>query len=255
MDDLQSRSTERFAAKREAILDAAARVFNAKGIRGGTLSDVAASVGLATNSVTYYYRRHEELATACLLRSIEALNRTIDLASAHHTIAERVNALFADHLSILASIQRGQHAELITFADARAIGAPHSETISSAYNAASKRVRQLLIGEQTANLSKDELSARNYLLISQVSWMRLWTPVYDAAEYDNIAQRMSDLTLRGLHMPAAHWGTSQPEAAFWHAYKDMPEIADPFLCAAAALVNQHGFQGALRSTALQLTSI
>ena len=65
------RQTRRFEQKREAILDAAAALFNEKGVRGATLQDVAQSVGLMTNSITYYYRKKEDLATACLLRTIE----------------------------------------------------------------------------------------------------------------------------------------------------------------------------------------
>ena len=56
--------TERFDDKREAILDGAARLFNQHGIKGGLLSDLARRVGLATNSLTYYYRKKEDLATA-----------------------------------------------------------------------------------------------------------------------------------------------------------------------------------------------
>ena len=73
--------TARFRDKRELILDAAARLFNAQGVKGGMLSEVAADVGLATNSLTYYYRRKEDLAAACLLKSIEAMGSTADAAS------------------------------------------------------------------------------------------------------------------------------------------------------------------------------
>ncbi len=45
--------TRRNEAKREAILDAAARLFNQQGLKGATLSDVARGFGLGTNSVTY----------------------------------------------------------------------------------------------------------------------------------------------------------------------------------------------------------
>ncbi|MGG2362072.1 TetR/AcrR family transcriptional regulator, partial [Salmonella enterica] len=62
--------TRRYNQKRDAILDAAAVLFNQKGLKGTTLAAVADSVGLMTNSVTYYYRKKEELATAGLLRSI-----------------------------------------------------------------------------------------------------------------------------------------------------------------------------------------
>ena len=69
--------TRRFADKREAILDGAARLFNERGVRGGLLSDVAQQVGLATNSLTYYYRKKEDLVVACLMRSIGALDGVI----------------------------------------------------------------------------------------------------------------------------------------------------------------------------------
>src|SRR4028119_1238335 len=74
------RQTKRYEQKRQAILDAAVRLFNQKGLKGTTLADVAQSVGLITNSVTYYYRKKEELATACLVRSIEVLEELIAAA-------------------------------------------------------------------------------------------------------------------------------------------------------------------------------
>ena len=59
------RQTKRFEQKRGAILDAAAKRFNERGIRGTSLADVSSGVGLMTNSITYYYRRKEDLAAAC----------------------------------------------------------------------------------------------------------------------------------------------------------------------------------------------
>jgi len=70
----QSLPTARYHEKREALLDAAARLFNTQGVKGATLTSIAASVGLVTNSVTYYYRKKEDLAQACFLRSIAALD-------------------------------------------------------------------------------------------------------------------------------------------------------------------------------------
>ena len=49
-----AKSTDRFERKREAILDAATRILNRKGIKGLTLGDTAAAVDLSTTSVTYY---------------------------------------------------------------------------------------------------------------------------------------------------------------------------------------------------------
>ena len=67
-------STPRYQEKREGVLNAAAVLFNQRGVKDATLSDIAASVGLVTNSVPYYYRKKEDLATACFLRTIDAFN-------------------------------------------------------------------------------------------------------------------------------------------------------------------------------------
>ena len=67
-------ATARYAAKKEAILGAATTILNRQGVKGMTLADVAAEVGLITTSVTYYYRRKEDLAAACFIRGIDIFN-------------------------------------------------------------------------------------------------------------------------------------------------------------------------------------
>ena len=67
MDDCRvaTPATERYAKKKEAILAAATAILNRQGVKGMTLADVAAKVGLITTSVTYYYRKKDDLAAAC----------------------------------------------------------------------------------------------------------------------------------------------------------------------------------------------
>jgi AcrR family transcriptional regulator len=74
--------TRRFSRKNEAVLDAAAALVNTRGLKGVTLADVARQVGLVTTSVTYYFRRKEDLAAACLLRSVRAIEVIADAAQA-----------------------------------------------------------------------------------------------------------------------------------------------------------------------------
>ena len=56
--------TKRFRAKRDAILAAAAEAINEQSAKGMTFADVARRVGLNTTSVTYYFKRKEDLAAA-----------------------------------------------------------------------------------------------------------------------------------------------------------------------------------------------
>jgi AcrR family transcriptional regulator len=96
------RQTKRYEQKRQSSLDAAVRLFNQKGLKGTTLADVAQSVGLITNSVTYYYRKKEELATACLLRSTEVLEELIAAALREDTPEERLRTILRLYCETLA---------------------------------------------------------------------------------------------------------------------------------------------------------
>ncbi len=105
---INEQQTPRYVEKREAILDAAARLFNRRGVRGTTLSDVAQSVGLVTNSVTYYYRKKEDLALACSLRAIATLEQLLVEAGKARDPGERVRALLVGYFRVLAEIEAGE---------------------------------------------------------------------------------------------------------------------------------------------------
>ena len=109
---VQSPQTPRYQVKREAILSAAALLFNEQGVKGATLSGIAGSVGLVTNSVTYYYRKKEDLATACFLRSIAAFDTLADTAAKEISVPARLRAFFRLHAQLLADIDEGQHAPI-----------------------------------------------------------------------------------------------------------------------------------------------
>src|SRR5918995_4483158 len=113
--------TPRYQEKREAVLNAAAVLFNERGVKGATLSDIAASVGLVTNSVTYYYRKKEDLATACFLRTIDAFNALAAAAAQEAGTEARIGAFFSRLARLLADIELGRHAPIVNFNDIRAL--------------------------------------------------------------------------------------------------------------------------------------
>ena len=117
--------TARYHEKREALMDAAARLFNSDGVKGATLARIAASVGLVTNSVTYYYRKKEDLARACFLRSIAALDALAAGAVGRTTVAERLQSFFRGYAQLLADMESGRHPQLLNFNDIRSLPSEH----------------------------------------------------------------------------------------------------------------------------------
>jgi len=242
--DASSRQTPRFQEKRDAILDAAARLFNQKGVKGGTLADVAKRVGLVTHSVTYYYRRKEDLATECFLRAIEAIDAIVLRAQSAPGPSERVRAFIDAYLELLAGIASGRHPNLVRFNDVRALTGAHAELVFAAYTDMFRRLRALLHDDAQV-FSRPELNARAHLLLSLATWTRAWVPRYEIDDYGRVAERISDILLHGIGSPASRWSTPALPVAGPPAPGAADAVnAEAFLRAATHLVNEQGYRGA-----------
>jgi AcrR family transcriptional regulator len=236
--------TERFDDKREAILDGAARLFNQHGIRGGMLSDLARRVGLATNSLTYYYRKKEDLASACLMRSIDALNGIATAAAQPRTLAQRVHAFFGGCLGLLADIAEGRHPELIVFNDLLSLPAPHGPKVAAAYTQMFKRVRAVLDAADVPRLEAAQRNARAHLLLSTAAWTRAWIARYEPADYARAAAQMADLLLHGIAAPGRTLSATAAPIDLVQDADGAHETRAAYLCAATRLINEHGYHGA-----------
>ncbi len=253
-------STLRFAEKRELILDGAAALFNRRGIKAGTLAEVAASVGLATNSLTYYYRKKEDLIVACLLRSIAALDDVIAEADARlppGDLAGRVCAVVQGYVALLAAIEDRQRPNLIFFGDMRALPQPQAEPAANAYVAMFRRLRGLLhsgaAGADVAqpppgSAARQALSARTHGLLSQLLWARAWLGRYETSDYPRAAAAMADILLHGLAAPGQGWPAAPMPAPPPLPLQDEPDTdqatREAYLRTATRLVNDHGVGGA-----------
>lgn len=242
---LASTPTPRFQEKREAILAAAARLFNEQGVRGATLAGIAGSVGLVTNSVTYYYRKKEDLATACFLRSIAAFDGLAAQAAAEPDVASRLRAFFRAHAQMLADMEQGHRPPLLSFNDIRALPSPQAEQVFAAYTDMFRHVRSLLQGPETASLARDDLNARAHLVLSVVHWVRVWIDRHEVDDYGRVAHRVSDILLHGLAGPAAA-GTEPADLGGrpWVLPREPGGASEAFLRAATLLVNEQGYRGA-----------
>ncbi|WP_398497210.1 TetR/AcrR family transcriptional regulator [Variovorax sp.] len=236
--------TARFQEKRDAILNAAAAQFNALGVKGATLAGIAASVGLVTNSVTYYYRKKEDLATACFLRAIVLFDGIAEAAAREATVEARVRVFLAGHAALLAAVALGEHPPVVAFSDVRALPSPQLETVHTAYTGMFRRVRGLLKDEATAHWPREMRNARTHLLLSLVHWLPAWFGRYEPAQYPRMVARVADIVLNGLGAPTSRWeAAALSDEAVLHLPTDNAAM-DAFLRAATALLNEQGYRGA-----------
>lgn len=236
------RQTKRYEQKRQAILDAAVRLFNQKGLKGTTLADVAQSVGLITNSVTYYYRKKEELATACLLRSIEVLEELIATALREKTPEERLRAILRLYCERLAQSASGDQPPLMSFSDMRSLTSPHMELVFSTYNQMFRHLRGLFDGGDELALSRAQRNARTHLLISAMHGVRHWIDHYEPEDYRRVAERIGDILVNGLAAPQSVWRPTVLPQLVWPSAEEVSPEA--FLRSATMLINEQGYRGA-----------
>jgi AcrR family transcriptional regulator len=236
--------TVRFQGMREALLAAAAQQFNEQGVRGATLGDIAASVGLVTTSLTYYYRKKEDLATACFLRAIAAYDSLAADAAAAPDVPARVQRFFNGLAGLLADIDASRRPPLMLFSDIRALPDAQAATVYSAYTDLFRRVRALLVGPPTEALGRDDLNARAHLLLSAANWLRGAIHHHEADTYPRVAAQVADILLLGLAAPGQPGPLDAPVVPADPGANPADDTADAFLRAATELVNEQGYRGA-----------
>jgi len=236
------RQTKRYEQKRQAILDAAVRLFNQKGLKGTTLADVARSVGLITNSVTYYYRKKEELATACLVRSIADLEGLIATALAEPTAERRLRTMLHLYCETLARSASGERPPLMSFSDMRSLTSPHAELVFSTYNQMFRHLRGLFDAKGAPLLDRAQRNARTHLLISVMHGVRHWIDHYEPEDYRRAADRIADILVNGLAAPRSVWRPNVLPQMVWPSAGEVSPEA--FLRSATLLINEQGYRGA-----------
>lgn len=239
-----SRMTPRYVKKREVILQAAAQVFNKSGVSGATLSDVASQVGLSANSVTYYYKKKEDLVVACMLQTLRVMNDIIAVAAQSASIEERVRQFIRLYFVHLSRVQSGKAPEMMRLRDVQSLRSPHAEVIFSAYRDMFRGVRRLLSNDVPQKQDRDALNARAFHLMMQTVGAMGWGAVYDSDDYELIADHMSDVLIGGLALSRSEWGGDALDAKLTHVPEGVETAQDAFLRAATALINKKDYRGA-----------
>lgn len=238
------RATDRFERKREAILDAATEILNRKGVKGLTLGVAAAAVDLSTTSVTYYFKRKDDLAAACMLRGIDTIIGIIDEALAEPTSPTRLHRLLTLYLERLRLTAVGEAPSLPVLSDLRALNQPRRGEIRKAYGRMFRKMREVFETEEMAWLTRGRRTARTHMLLEQLLWAAAWLPKYDPEDFPRIGERMYDILIGGMAADGASWAPT-PIPMTELAPRDRQEMSrETFLLAATRLINLRGYKGA-----------
>ena len=232
-------STRRFREKRDAILAAAAEAINEQSAKGMTFADVARRVGLNTTSVTYYFKRKEDLAAAAFEYTLDYLLRMLDEAMEADTPAERVEAYLRLNMARLARIERDEEKPFAVLSDLRATEDPVRTKLMAGWREVFRRTR-LLWGPAAGRAQTDLAGARAHVLLENTFWMPVWLPRYDVDQWPRACDRLIDIFRHGVAGPNAQWAPT-PIAL---GHDDPVPGREAFLLAATRLINELGYRGA-----------
>jgi AcrR family transcriptional regulator len=236
-------TTKRYKEKREALLSAASNLINEKGVIGTTLSEVGATVGLIKNSLTYYFRRKEDLAEACFERAIDIYDGLIADASNQSTIRSRVTELIRAYVGLHAAISQGVHSPVVMFHEIRALPEPQRSKVLARYTSMYRRMREILNTSETSEWPREHLNARTFLLISYLNGIRPLVAGYEPEDYPRLVKTFSDIALNGINSSQSHWKPIGLELEWLTQLKDLGSSSQ-FLRAATELINEQGYAGA-----------
>ncbi|WP_068876811.1 MULTISPECIES: TetR/AcrR family transcriptional regulator [unclassified Phenylobacterium] len=169
--------------RREAVLDAAARHLNARGVSNTSLGEVAATLGVSRAALYYYVEDRDDLVFQCYRRSCEAMARDLDAAA-------KADGSGLDRL--LAFVDRALDAERpepAALAEVGALGSPQRETVEALHNGNVARLVDLV----EAGRADGSIRACDALVVAQavvgvVSWIPL-VPRWTGEAPDGFRQR------------------------------------------------------------------
>lgn len=236
------RSRHRFEQKRERILVAATDLINEHGTKGTTLLDVAAAVGLNTTSVTYYFRRKEQLAAAVFERTLGRLEEIVQNAGRAATPQERVARFIAANVELRAAVTRGTDLALAKLSDLRTLDAPFREPLQKQFQAIFRQVRAYFGPPRDAR-HKALLTARTHMLLEVAFWLPVWISSYSLADFPRVQAQLIDILTNGIGKPDAQWDPQIIDLADKEV-RGESEGPESFLRVATRLINEAGYRGA-----------
>ena len=239
LQEPENKGTKRFQAKRDAILAAAADAINEQSARGMTFADVARRVGLNTTSVTYYFKRKENLAAACFDHTLGQLRDMIDEAATEPTPPARVARYLALHMERLALINRRKSPALAVLSDLRAMEEPLRGRLMASWRDIFRRTRALW-GEGATHAQHDLNGARAHVLLENTFWLPVWLSRYEPDQYPRVEARLMAVLRNGIAADGERWSPRLLDLAG----EDDRSSQQQFLLAATRLINELGYRGA-----------
>jgi AcrR family transcriptional regulator len=231
--------TQKFARRRIEILETACEHINIHGVRGMTLTAVARELGLDTSSVTYYFKKKDVLAAACIERTLLWQIDTARTAATEPDERARVRRFLHEHFELHRRQREPCARDLALLSDMSSLDASARAPLDAIYADILRIVRDFF-DPAVDDAGRARLVLATTLLLNVIHWIPAWQDRYMTDDLARVEARLFDILDRGLQADGAAWAfRSDPLEQSGEG-----DAQSRFLHAATNLINRQGYIGA-----------
>lgn len=182
--------------KREAVLLAAVRMFNAQGFHATSLDDVAASLGVSKPTIYHYLGNKDQVLFECVRRGIAQLQAAADRArTAPGTGLDRLRAFMRRY----AEINMDDFGRCIIRTSEEMLSPDSARQFRALKREIDQAMRTLLAeGMADGSIAATDVRLTAFTLAGALNWPARWHRTDGAQRAEDIAVQMVDILTAGL---------------------------------------------------------
>lgn len=192
-------AADRGVGKKREILEAASRVFRARGLHAAGMRDIAAELGMAVGNLYYYFRDKEDLLAfvqeSALARLLEmaAKVRALDLPADH-----RLRLLLEEHVVGLNDPEEGTPGSLAHL-EVEALGEERRAGVLARRDEYEQIVRSLIEeGMDQGMFRRADPKVASLALLGSVNWTVKWFRPEGGKSAREIGRQIAEMMVRSL---------------------------------------------------------
>lgn len=184
------------AEKRDAVLRAAVRMFNAKGFHATSLDDVAASLGISKPTIYHYLGNKEQVLIECVSRGLEPLLAAAQAArGGPGSGLERLRGFLIQY----ARINMDDFGRCMVRTGDELLSPEAAREIRARKRAIDAALRTLIAdGIADGSIAPVDVRMMAFALAGALNWPARWHEPSGALSPDAVAQALVDALVGGL---------------------------------------------------------
>ena len=193
---------DRGVGKKREILEAASRVFRARGLHAAGMRDIAAELGMAVGNLYYYFRDKEDLL-AFVQES--ALSRLLEMAARVRALDlppdGKLRLLLEEHVVGLNDPEEGTPGSLAHL-EVEALGEERRAGVLARRDEYEQTVRALIEeGMDQGLFRRADPKVASLALLGSVNWTVKWFRPGGGKSAREIGRQIAEMMVRGLLAP------------------------------------------------------